>query len=270
MATEGKKTIDILGRNLDRAEKAWRYLLALVSHPNRVPWLLWQILGKRVHAGELLRLMPFAGWLQGRGIKTVLDAGAHSGEFSSAIHALVPGASIIAFEPQEAPCRAIRGRLGSRAKLVTFNVALSDRDGTATFYRSDFTKSSSLLPMADRHRQAFPWTASSEPIEVTVRSLASVTKGLDLPRPVLLKIDVQGSECALLEGAVACMERIDMVLLETSMVPLYEGDASFDTVYRWLVARGFRYAGSFDQLLDPRGGEVLQQDSLFVRDDGAG
>lgn len=270
MATRPRWSPELLARHLDRLLKVWRYFLALIAQPRRTPWLLWQILVRRVHAGELLRLMPFAPWLQQRGIETVLDAGAHGGEFASAIHALVPTARIFAFEPQSAQCQAIPRRLGRGARLKTFNVALGNRDGTATFYRSDFSKASSLLPMAERHRQAFPWTAKQQTTEVAVRALDSLIEDLEIQPAVLLKIDVQGSELPLLEGAIKTLEGVELVLVETSMVPLYEGDAPFAAVYRWLAERGFRYAGSYDQLLDSERGEVLQQDSLFVREGGDG
>ena len=43
----------------------------------------------------------------------------------------------------------------------------------------------------------------------------------------MLKIDTQGYELEVLKGAARTLDRIDYILVETSFVPLYEGQANF-------------------------------------------
>ena len=81
----------------------------------------------------------------------------------------------------------------------------------------------------------------------------------------LLKIDTQGYELEVLKGAARTLDRIDYILVETSFVPLYEGQANFRDVYAFLTGHGFEYAGSFEQMMSPLDGTVLQADGLFVR-----
>jgi FkbM family methyltransferase len=255
----------LLSRGRDLAGKAWRYLLALAERPLRIPRRLWALAIHHVHAGELLHLARFERWLAGAGIATVIDAGAHDGEFAGAIKALLPAVRLYCFEPQEDCHRRLAARLSRFAGCESFCLALADRAGRASFHRSRATKSSSLLPMALLHRQAFPWSEESALVEVDVERLDGLRGRLRLQPKVLLKIDVQGSELALLRGARETLEEVDFVLVEVSLEPLYEGEASFAQIHGLLAELGFRYAGSFDQLLSPLDGRILQQDALFVR-----
>lgn len=254
------------GRGADKVRKAWRYLLAALATPSRLPWLAGWVVVRRAHAGELLRLVRYAGWLRELGIETVLDIGAHQGEFSSAVRAVVPAARIFCFEPQADARERIERRIHRPRHLEVFPVAISDHRGRAAFFRSAFTKASSLLPMASRHREAFPWTAETETIEVDVKPLDDFADSIEWVGGTLLKIDVQGSELAVLRGADSLLSRVDCVLVETSTRRLYEGDASFSEVHDHLLTKGFRYAGSLDQLDDAATGEILQQDSFFIRE----
>ncbi len=147
-----------------------------------------------------------------------------------------------------------------------FPFALGREDRKASFFRSAFSKSSSLLPMAQQHEEAFPWTRDVEEIEVEVRRLDDVATDLELTPQVLLKIDVQGSELEVLEGGADVLGHVRIVLVETSLETMYEGEPSFHDVYAFLRDRGFRYFGSAAQLFDPKMGRPLQQDALFLRD----
>ncbi len=248
----------------DLLAKMWQYGLSALDEPSRLPWLIYRVLARRAHLGELLRLSRHRRWLEGLEIRTVIDVGAHGGEFASAARAILPAARIYSFEPQDDARARIVTRLGG-TEFEVFGLALGAEPGRATFYRSEFTKASSLLPMGKRHREAFPWSAAGEEIEVQVETLDAMRERLTFDRGVLLKLDVQGSELAVLQGGERALDTIDYILVEVSLRSLYDGDASFTDVASFLEARGFRYTGSLDQLADPQTGELLQQDAFFVR-----
>ena len=89
----------MIARWLDVAGKGWRYSLAALAEPARVPSLAWNTGAQKVHLGELLKLQEHRKWLQAANIRTVVDVGANAGQFSSAIRCFVPEAQIYAFEP---------------------------------------------------------------------------------------------------------------------------------------------------------------------------
>jgi FkbM family methyltransferase len=245
--------------------RGWLYVLRSLERPARIPGLLGSVLLRRAHLGETLNSGRFARWLVQSGIQTVVDVGAHTGEFASGIKAVLPDCVLYSFEPQPAQYARLVARLERYANSRAFNVAVGSSTGERVLHQSRFTKASSLLPMTDLHRAAYSWSAAAADIVVRVDTLDRL-----LPRElrggVLLKLDVQGFEVEVLRGAAQTLERTDHVLVETSVGgTLYEGEATFDDVYALLKAAGFRYAGTWDQLCDPRTDAPLQVDALFSR-----
>lgn len=251
-------------RLADLVSKAWSYSLSALRHPSSLPKIAWGVL-KGAHLGSLLAIMAQETWLERARIATILDVGAHQGEFASAILRVLPEARVVSFEPQPDCHEKLAKRFSGNSRVRTFNVALSDRTGTAQFFRSSFSKSSSLLPMADLHRQAFPWSAESKPIDVTLDTLDRLATQIELAAPVLMKIDVQGAELRVLAGAPETLKKVAHVLVETSFVTLYDGQPLFDDVYRFLTDQGFHLSGVWDTLQSPLDGGALQSDLLFSR-----
>ena len=81
---------------------------------------------------------------------------------------------------------------------------------------------------------------------------------------MLLKIDVQGGELGVLQGAEEILQSIDAVLVEVSFVELYAGQALADEVWRHLQSHGFSCRGVWSMTYGVRG-ECLQGDLLFAR-----
>jgi hypothetical protein len=77
---------------------------------------------------------------------------------------------------------------------------------------------------------------------------------------------VQGFEIEVLKGIGTVMKMIDIIIIETSFVKLYQGQPLFNEVYSYLIGNGFRFIGNFEQLKDPKTGRILQADSIFIRD----
>jgi len=252
----------VISRTSDLAGKAWAYLLTALREPHQL-LSLPGVAFKNVHIGEFLKLNQ--PWLKNAGIKTVIDAGAHAGEFSSAIHAVLPEAKIYAFEPLPDSSTELRKKLGRNGSVRVFQVALGEENGSVDFWRSSFSKSSSVLPMSELHQSAFPWSAENRAITVKLRRLDEYLEQMQLPSKTLLKIDVQGYEDRVLRGAVKLLEHVHYVIVEVSIGQLYEGQADFHAIYDILAPFGFSYLGNLEQLASPVDGTILQVDALFAR-----
>jgi FkbM family methyltransferase len=255
----------MMARLLDVAGKGWRYSLAVLSEPARVPFFVWNSAGRSAHLGELLKLNEHRKWLLSSGIQTVVDVGANAGQFSSAIRCFLPEAQIYAFEPLPDCYEALCRRLAKRGRFQAFCTAVGAGNGEVTFWRSEFAKSSSVLPMTELHKEAFPWTKGATELKVPQCRLDDCLDKMQLVRNVLLKIDVQGYELQVLQGAERLLQEVKYALVESSFQNLYQGQGAFHQVYDWMTAQGFDYAGSFEQLLSPVDGTILQADGLFVR-----
>lgn len=216
---------------------------------------------------EVSRIPPWQvyDWLKTHDIRTVLDIGANIGQFALQIRCALPDAMLYSFEPLVDCYNQLTERMRDQPSFQAFNVALGDRNGTATIYRNDFSPSSSLLPMEELHRRAFPFTQKTRPENIEIRRLDDVAETLEINDSLLVKVDVQGMEDKVLLGGEKVLARTAVLIVETSFRPLYQGQPLFDRVYRLLCDQGFTFMGNEHNIRDPRDGKVLQSDSIFVR-----
>lgn len=204
-------------------------------------------------------------WLQERGIATVLDVGGNEGQFASLIREILPDAVIHSFEPLASCYEVLTHRATRLQPMICHNVALGSREATAEIFHNEFSASSSLLPMKDRHREAYPQARQTKREQIVVKTLDGMGADLVLRSPALLKIDVQGYELEVLSGAERALRMVDVIIVEMSFEPLYEGQPLFDDIYAFLRQRDFAFAGNLEQSADPGNGQFLQADAIFVR-----
>ncbi|MEZ5062910.1 MAG: FkbM family methyltransferase [Solirubrobacterales bacterium] len=200
-----------------------------------------------------------------QGLRTVVDVGAHQGQFAIFARERFPGAAIICVEPLEGPRRRLTEAVGGDGRVRVLEVAASNRneDGVP-MHVSRHDDSSSLQAIGQRQVAAFPGTEEAGETLVTVARLDSILSAADLAGPALLKVDVQGHEYEALEGCAGILPAFSQVVAEVSFVELYEGQRLAGDVTCLLEGEGFTLAGAFDVKL-ARSGECLQADFLFER-----
>lgn len=204
-------------------------------------------------------------WLSCLNINTIVDIGAHIGEFAMMAYQILPKASIISFEPLEEAFRQLNFNMRTVPNFKAFNCALGDRNSTMEMHRNEFTPSSSLLKMADLHREAFPFTMNETVETIEVKRLDDVLQGLNLEDYILIKIDVQGYEDRVILGGENLISRAKLLVVEVSFQTLYERQPLFDEIYHLLRRKGFKYMGNLHQLRSPVDGCVLQADAIFIK-----
>ncbi len=205
-----------------------------------------------------------------QGIKpeTVIDVGANVGQFAIACAKIFPSVTVHSFEPEPDSLKRLRRNVAELSSVRVYPVALGDKSGELMFHVNSHSHSSSFLALGKRHREAFPHAKEIDTIKVAVSTLDSEMQSVALDPSVLLKLDVQGYETQVLEGATETLKRIDYVLLEASFRPLYEGESTFMEIARTMEKQGFEFLRPVAWLTDPQTGEVLQIDALFERREG--
>jgi FkbM family methyltransferase len=198
-------------------------------------------------------------------IRTVIDVGAHTGEFARMIKGILPETAIFSFEPLKAEFESLRQQMQNGAGFMAFNCAVGDRNETIEIHRSSYAQSSSLLPMAQLHKETFPVSAGHSVEMVEVKRLDDVLRDIELRPQVLIKIDVQGYEDKVIAGAVETLDKAKAIIVEVSFRELYQGQPLFERIFGLLSEKGFTYMGNLYQLLSPIDGAPLQADALFVR-----
>ena len=205
-------------------------------------------------------------WLRERNIKTVLDIGANTGQFASKARALFPTAQIYSFEPIQAVYALLDKKFENDLKFKSFNLGLGDSKGIVSFFQNEFSDSSSLLPMNQLHKENFPKTINEKKIEIQIDQLDNLINDLDLERPILIKIDVQGFEDKVISGGEKVIEMANIAIIEVGFYKLYENQVMFDDILLKMNSLGFIYKGNYDQLISPLNGSVLQADAIFIND----
>ena len=85
------------------------------------------------------------------------------------------------------------------------------------------------------------------------------------PKSVYLKIDAQGFEKQVLDGAKAVLPYIDTVELELSLTTLYEGQVLFREMYEFMCNHNYEIVALEPEFWDARTGVLLQVNAVFHR-----
>jgi FkbM family methyltransferase len=197
--------------------------------------------------------------------RTVLDVGAHVGQFTVASAKLFPNVMIHAFEPESYCVERLRNNTSSLEGIKIYPFALGDYEGEATLRVNSDSQQSSLLPLAQARRDAFPGARELETAKVKVSTLDRVFADIELQPPVLLKVDAQGYEGEIVAGSAATLKRVDYVVLETSFNPTYEGQLPLVSIIQMMEELSFNFQRSVSWLAVPRTGHIFEIDLLFSR-----
>src|SRR5208337_3648960 len=82
---------------------------------------------------------------------------------------------------------------------------------------------------------------------------------------IFLKLDVQGFEYKVLQGAEQFLAHVAGIQIELSLVPLYDGEHLFHPMLHDLEERGYDLWSLIPGFVDPETGRLLQLDTIFFR-----
>lgn len=199
--------------------------------------------------------------LQRRGMRLdfIVDVGASMGIWSFAASKLFPDARFIMLDPlasrYDRTARHYHADAVPHGEMV--EAAVSNRVGRTTLNVPPDLYGASLLQPADFR--------SYEPLEVPVTTVDQLARERGLKGRGLLKADVQCAEHLVLEGSRDTLPRIDVLVLELSLVRYHEEARTFLEMLNLLDECGFRYFDDAGCWRSPVDGTLLQKDVIFVR-----
>lgn len=103
-------------------------------------------------------------------------------------------------------------------------------------------------------------------VDLTMRRLDDL--GIDLPAPLLMKLDVQGFELEVLKGAPKTLERTEVILSEVALLQYNKGAPLMHEVVAFLAERDFLPFDVWGGWRRPDKA-MAQTDMVFVRRDSA-
>jgi FkbM family methyltransferase len=201
-------------------------------------------------------------------VDVVIDVGANSGQYATGLRQAEFDGRIISFEPLSEPFARLARSSSADPLWDCRQCALGDVDGTiAMNIAGNAGASSSILPMLQSHRDAFPQANYVSVEDVAIRRLDCLAPELLREHETgFLKIDVQGFEKQVIAGgASAINDRCVGIQLELSFVALYEGDMLIQEALELVDSLGFVLAGLAPGFVDVRNGRMLQADGVFFR-----
>ena len=168
----------------------------------------------------------------------VYDVGANVGTWARLARAVLPNAAIHAFEPLPQHVETLRRELGLLPDVSVHPVALGALQGSAVFHVISFSDASSFLPLTSIGAREWDFTEQrTETLPVT--RLDDYVASECLPRPDLLKLDVQGFELEVLRGATQCLEHASALITEVSFAEFYKDQPLFADVVAFLSDHDF-------------------------------
>ena len=202
-------------------------------------------------------------------VGTIIDIGANVGDTVAKCRTFFPSAQVHAVEPTPELVQQLKGRFDGDPSVVIHEFAVSDRLGTVQFHRNESHVTSSLLRWAQDAGSFVEGSLRRERI-ITVDSVTldefCARQGLE--RIDLLKVDVQGAEKLVLEGARNLFKsgKVRFVLLEASFVPIYTEQTEFEEILSVMRELGFVLFNLYD-LRHTDAGRIKWGDALFHRPD---
>jgi FkbM family methyltransferase len=197
-------------------------------------------------------------------ITTVVDVGANTGQYGQAVRSTGYAGRILSFEPIPDSYNQLRIRAHSDKAWECQQIAIGDTDGVTSINVSANSVSSSILPTLNDLVDVEPAAAFIRSLEVPLRRLDSVLDGLITSDDnLLIKMDVQGYEHRVIDGALATLRRTRLIESELSLVSLYDGQHLYrDTIER-LEALGFALISLERGFSERETGRLLQMDGIF-------
>jgi len=184
---------------------------------------------------------------------TLFDVGANKGQTIEMLRTVFPESIIYAFEPSSVTFQELAEtskRFGNHIKL--FQCAVGEKDDEAEFINYEWSTLSSFFELEARTENPFREVARGKREKVSVRSIDSVMAENELSSIDLLKIDTQGYEIPVLNGALTCLQNgiIKNVLAELTFAPLYQGQSNSLEVMRLLETHNFSLVDFYEKTFD--------------------
>ena len=201
-------------------------------------------------------------------IDLVLDVGANVGQYARHLREFGYRGKIVSFEPlSSAHSKLIAASKKDPLWEVAPRTAIGNRDGNIKINIAKNSFSSSALPILDSHLNAAPESAYIDSEIVDLHKLDSIAPRYieGHAKSTYLKVDVQGFESQVLEGAAGLLQKIKGVQLELSLVPLYEGEPLFRDMLDKLDQFGYDLYAVIPGFTDMKSGRLLQLDGIFFR-----
>lgn len=175
---------------------------------------------------------------------TVVEAGAFDGADTLRFASRWPEGTVHAFEPVPELMLRVREKVRDYGNVHLYEAALVGDPSLVSVSlhiagSGAINASSSILEPGD-HLAVFPDVDLAGSVTVPATTLDAWAESQGLSHVDLLWLDLQGAELLVLEQGASLLRSTEVVHLEVSRRPLYQGSATWPEVKRFMQSQGFR------------------------------
>jgi FkbM family methyltransferase len=205
-------------------------------------------------------LDPFLSLLKRLGFAPVhiVDVGANRGEWTRSAIEFFPHAQYTLIEPQDHLRVHIQDLLDNGYKIRWLNVGASNRSGKLNFTLAKRDDSSSFVLTPEQARES-----GCEQVIADVKTLNEIVSASGAPVPEMVKIDAEGLDLRVLEGASDLLGRTEVFLVEAAVGAGFENTVA--AVVQRMSAAGYRLMDITDLNRSPKHGVLWLCELAFLR-----
>lgn len=199
-------------------------------------------------------------------VPIIVDAGANVGQSVDYFKSIWTDAIIHSFEPVEESYKQLTDNIQKYSNVHCYNYALSNINGKAEFYvnnhqnmlssfynlNKNSTDSIAVNCPEPDHKNFFDYNIKT----VNVTTLDNFASLHNIKYIDILKMDVQGAEPLILEGATNILESTNIIITELMLYDLYEKKLNFYDYEKILLPLGFELYDISHQSKNPYNGRT--------------
>jgi FkbM family methyltransferase len=180
----------------------------------------------------------------------IFDVGANYGQTVIKYKTLFPHSKVYAFEPHPEAYVHLNEQARKVENVQTYNLAVGNYNGTADFHLNTYSETSSLLSNTQLGKDIWGEAAMTPAgtIKVEVCSLDKFIKDNIIPSIDILKLDTQGTEYQIIEGASESLaqSKIKMIYTEIITSHSYNNQKEIYEFMTLLYMHSFQLYGFYD------------------------
>ena len=172
---------------------------------------------------------------------TIFDVGAYVGNVTKIYRGMFPKATIYCFEPFPDSFEEL-SRLADGEHIKPYQIALCEAEGRVNLQVDSDQSCNSLFPRPTVGAKYYPGSSQNiGQIEVETQTLDTFCDSEGIGDIDILKVDVEGAELKVFEGASKRLrdKRIKLIYAEVMFVPHYKSGCLFHEVSGFLTQYGY-------------------------------
>lgn len=189
---------------------------------------------------------------------TVIDVGVADG--TPDLYESFPKARLLLVEPLK-EFEGVMRRICRRYNAMYVIAAASDKEGVVSINITPDLHGSSLLKPKET-------SLILKTREVKTVTLDALIEDFDMEAPFVLKVDAQGGELRILEGAIKTVEKSEVIILEVQLFQGTEGGPQLFDIVAFLKSKGFVAYDIVGNNYRPLDRALAEVDIVFVKEDG--